>query len=53
MHSIRTTAAVKLAADLGLGLCRAYRIAKLHDGEITWPAGRLGCVATIAINSGD
>lgn len=34
---------------LGLGLCRAYRIAKLHDGEITLAGGPTGCVATITL----
>jgi hypothetical protein len=32
---------------LGLGLCRAYRIAKLHYGDITLAGGPTGCVATI------
>ncbi len=36
---------------LGLGLCRAYRIAKLHDGEITLAGGPTGCVATISLNA--
>ena len=36
---------------LGLGLCRAYRIAKLHHGEITLAGGPAGCVATITLNS--
>ncbi|MCO8124935.1 HAMP domain-containing histidine kinase [Stieleria sp. TO1_6] len=35
---------------LGLGLCRAYRVAKLHDATIRLSAGLAGCVATIAIN---
>ncbi len=35
---------------LGLGLCRAYRIAKLHHGEITLAGGPAGCVATISLN---
>jgi len=35
---------------LGLGLCRAYRIAKLHFGDITLAGGPTGCVATITLN---
>ena len=35
---------------LGLGLCRAYRIAKLHTGDITLACGPTGCVATITLN---
>lgn len=34
---------------LGLGLCRAYRIAKLHEGEVTLAGGPTGCVATIRL----
>ncbi|EMI17243.1 ATP-binding region, ATPase-like domain protein [Rhodopirellula maiorica SM1] len=34
---------------LGLGLCRAYRIAKLHDADISLAGGAAGCVATITI----
>ncbi|MDG2222741.1 MAG: HAMP domain-containing sensor histidine kinase [Rubripirellula sp.] len=34
---------------LGLGLCRAFRIAKLHEGEITIAGGPAGCVSTIAL----
>ncbi|MGB7342634.1 MAG: HAMP domain-containing sensor histidine kinase [Pirellulaceae bacterium] len=34
---------------LGLGLCRAYRIAKLHSGEVTLAGGPTGCVATIML----
>lgn len=34
---------------LGLGLCRAYRIAKLHFGDITLAGGPTGCVATITL----
>lgn len=34
---------------LGLGLCRAYRIAKLHGGEVTLAGGPTGCVATIIL----
>lgn len=36
---------------LGLGLCRAYRIAQLHHAEITLAGGPAGCVATIKLNS--
>ncbi len=35
---------------LGLGLCRAYRIAKLHFGDVTLAGGPIGCVATITLN---
>ena len=35
---------------LGLGLCRAYRIAKLHAGDITLAGGPTGCVATITLS---
>jgi signal transduction histidine kinase len=34
---------------LGLGLCRAYRIAKLHRGDIRLAGGPTGCVATIVL----
>lgn len=34
---------------LGLGLCRAYRISKLHGGEIRLSGGPAGCVATISL----
>jgi hypothetical protein len=34
---------------LGLGLCRAYRIAKLHAGDVTLAGGPAGCVATISL----
>ena len=34
---------------LGLGLCRAYRIARLHHGDVTLAGGPTGCVVTIAI----
>jgi len=34
---------------LGLGLCRAYRIAKLHGGEVTLAGGPTGCVATVML----
>ncbi|GAA5506442.1 HAMP domain-containing sensor histidine kinase [Novipirellula caenicola] len=34
---------------LGLGLCRAYRIAKLHNADITLAGGAAGCVATITM----
>ena len=36
---------------LGLGLCRAYRIAKLHQAEITLAGGPTGCVATITMEN--
>ena len=32
---------------LGLGLCRAYRIARLHHAEISLAGGPAGCVATL------
>lgn len=32
---------------LGLGLCRAYRIMKLHGGDIKLSGGPAGCVATL------
>jgi signal transduction histidine kinase len=35
---------------LGLGLCRAYRIAKLHFGDVTLAGGPTGCVATITLS---
>ena len=35
---------------LGLGLCRAYRIAELHDAEISLAGGPAGCVATITLD---
>lgn len=34
---------------LGLGLCRAYRIAKLHEGEVSLASGPSGCVATLTL----
>lgn len=34
---------------LGLGLCRAYRVAKLHDSTVRLSGGLAGCVATISI----
>ncbi|MEE2935716.1 MAG: HAMP domain-containing sensor histidine kinase [Planctomycetota bacterium] len=34
---------------LGLGLCRVFRIVKLHRGEITVAGGPAGCVATITL----
>jgi signal transduction histidine kinase len=34
---------------LGLGLCRAYRIVRLHHGEISLSGGPAGCVATILL----
>ncbi len=37
---------------LGLGLCRAYRIARLHHADITLAGGPAGCVATIALKPG-
>jgi signal transduction histidine kinase len=36
---------------LGLGLCRAYRIAKLHYGDIKLAGGPAGCVATITLGN--
>ncbi|QDT02579.1 C4-dicarboxylate transport sensor protein DctB [Rubripirellula lacrimiformis] len=35
---------------LGLGLCRAYRVARLHLGDVTLAGGPIGCVATISLN---
>ncbi|MGB7326697.1 MAG: HAMP domain-containing sensor histidine kinase [Rubripirellula sp.] len=35
---------------LGLGLCRAYRVARLHLGDVTLAGGPIGCVATITLN---
>ncbi|MEM9588577.1 MAG: HAMP domain-containing sensor histidine kinase [Planctomycetota bacterium] len=34
---------------LGLGLCRAYRIARLHHGEIRLTSAPAGCVATLSL----
>ncbi len=34
---------------LGLGLCRAYRIARLHDGDVQLAGGPAGCVVTLSI----
>jgi len=34
---------------LGLGLCRAFRIVQLHQGEISLAGGPAGCVATIRL----
>ncbi len=34
---------------LGLGLCRAYRIARLHHGDISLAGGPAGCVATLSL----
>ncbi|MEM6469104.1 MAG: ATP-binding protein [Planctomycetota bacterium] len=34
---------------LGLGLCRAYRVAQLHDATIRLSGGLAGCVATIEL----
>jgi signal transduction histidine kinase len=36
---------------LGLGLCRAYRIARLHHADISLAGGPAGCVATIALRA--
>lgn len=36
---------------LGLGLCRAYRIARLHHADIALAGGPAGCVATIALRT--
>ncbi len=36
---------------LGLGLCRAYRIARLHRGDITIAGGPAGCVTSIALTA--
>jgi signal transduction histidine kinase len=36
---------------LGLGLCRAYRIAQLHQAELTLAGGPAGCVATLKLPS--
>ena len=32
---------------LGLGLCRAYRIARLHGGDVSLSGGPSGCIATL------
>jgi len=32
---------------LGLGLCRVYRIAKLHGGNVSLSGGPSGCIATL------
>lgn len=34
---------------LGLGLCRAYRIAKLHQGDVSLASGPSGCIATLTL----
>ncbi len=34
---------------LGLGLCRAYRIARLHHGDISLTSGPAGCVVTLSL----
>lgn len=34
---------------LGLGLCRAYRIARLHHGAVSLSGGPAGCVATLTL----
>ena len=36
---------------LGLGLCRAYRIAKLHHAEILMSGGPSGCVVTMTFEA--
>lgn len=36
---------------LGLGLCRAYRVAKLHRATIRLSGGLAGCVATITMDA--
>lgn len=38
---------------LGLGLCRAYRVAKLHHATIHLSGGLAGCVATISVLRAD
>ncbi|TWU59400.1 Sensor protein ZraS [Rubripirellula tenax] len=35
---------------LGMGLCRAYRIARLHLGDVILAGGPIGCVTTITLN---
>ena len=37
---------------LGLGLCRAYRIAKIHHGDVSLAGGPTGCVATLTFPTG-
>ncbi len=37
---------------LGLGLCRAYRVVRLHHGRIELAGGPAGCVATITLPLG-
>lgn len=34
---------------LGLGLCRVYRVAELHHGQISLTAAPAGCVATFSL----
>lgn len=34
---------------LGLGLCRAYRIARIHHGDIQLAGGPAGCVASLIL----
>lgn len=34
---------------LGLGLCRVYRIAKLHGGDVSLGSGPAGCIATLTL----
>ncbi|MEL6110656.1 MAG: HAMP domain-containing sensor histidine kinase [Planctomycetota bacterium] len=38
---------------LGLGLCRAYRVAKLHHATVELSGGLAGCVATISVLKSD
>lgn len=38
---------------LGLGLCRAYRVAKMHHATIELAGGLAGCVATISVLKGE
>ena len=38
---------------LGLGLCRAWRIVRLHDGDLDLAASPAGCVATIRLPLGE
>ena len=34
---------------MGLGLCRAYRIAKLHEGDVSLSGRPSGCIATLTL----
>ncbi|TWU00830.1 sensor histidine kinase [Stieleria varia] len=34
---------------LGLGLCRVYRVARLHQGDVALTTGPTGCVATLTL----